>query len=170
LFSRAIHRTAMPYSAFDHPAWKTFFHALRSCYQLPTRNQIGGELMMYEYTETMNEVLLSLGKNPLICFTLDGATNLQGKQVINMMACVPKAFFLEHFTMQLRRESAANQVKRSIVTYKMQLKGFTETTKAEKRSKTIIMYIYRPSPSRSNCRQYTSAEYLTSRSTVHSQL
>jgi len=122
LFSRAIHRTAMPYSAFDHPAWKTFFHALRSCYQLPTRNQIGGELMMYEYTETMNEVLLSLGKNPLICFTLDGATNLQGKQVINMMACVPKAFFLEHFTMQLRRESAANLLEK-LLDCKLRLLG-----------------------------------------------
>jgi hypothetical protein len=103
---------AMPYSAFDHPVWKLFFHALCSCYQLPTRNQIGGELMMYEYTKTMNKVLLSLGKNPLICFTLDGATNLQGKQVINMMACVPKAFFLEHFTMQLRRESAGNLLEK----------------------------------------------------------
>ena len=25
-----------------------------------------------------------------------------------MMACTPKAYFLEHFTMELRRESAAN--------------------------------------------------------------
>ena len=28
LFSRAIHRTAMPYSAFEHPAWKHFFRSL----------------------------------------------------------------------------------------------------------------------------------------------
>jgi hypothetical protein len=56
---------------------------------------IGGSLMRSKYIETMNEVLIVLGKQPLICFTLDGATNLQGKQVINMMACVPKAYFLE---------------------------------------------------------------------------
>jgi hypothetical protein len=60
----------------------------------------------------MNEVLVALGKQPLICFTLDGATNLQGKQVINMMACLPKAYFLEHFTMKLRRESVANLLKK----------------------------------------------------------
>lgn len=108
LFARAIHRTATPYSAFEHPAWKAFFRALRGSYQLPCRAAIGGSLMRSEYIETMNEVLIVLGKQPQICFTLDGATNLQGKQVINMMACVPKAYFLEHFTMELQRESAVN--------------------------------------------------------------
>jgi hypothetical protein len=122
LFSRAIHRTAMPYSAFEHPAWKHFFRSLRGCYQLPTRSQIGGELMVHEYTETMNEVLLSLAKQQLICFTLDGATNLQGKQIINMMACIPKAFFLEHFTMVLRRESAANLLEK-LLDCKLRLLG-----------------------------------------------
>ena len=68
--------------------------------------------MNQEYIHTMNEVLLSLGKQPLICFTLDGATNMQRKQIINMMACIPKAYFLEHFTMQLRRESAANLLEK----------------------------------------------------------
>ena len=70
----------------------------------------------------MNEVLLSLGKHPLICFTLDGATNLQGKQIINMMACVPKAYFLEHFTMQLCRESAANLLEK-LLDCKLRLLG-----------------------------------------------
>jgi hypothetical protein len=35
-------------------------------------------------------------------------TNVLGKQVINMMACGTLAFFLEHFNMELRRESATN--------------------------------------------------------------
>lgn len=79
--------------------------------------------MVHEYTETMNKVLLSLGKQQLICFTLDGATNLQGKQIINMMACIPaKAFFLEHFTMVLRRESAANLLEK-LFDCKLQLLG-----------------------------------------------
>jgi hypothetical protein len=56
-----LHRTAMPYSAFDHPDWKTLFKALRGRYQLPSRVQIGGQLMMHEYKQTMSEVLLSLG-------------------------------------------------------------------------------------------------------------
>ena len=126
LFSRAIHRTATPYSAFEHPAWKAFFNALRGCYQLPSRALIGGELMMHEYTQTMNEVLLSIGKHPLVCFTLDGATNMQGKQVINMMACVPKAYFLEHFTMQLRRESATNLLEK-LLDCKLRLLGSIRT-------------------------------------------
>jgi hypothetical protein len=70
----------------------------------------------------MNDVLLVLGKQQLICLTLDGATNIQGKQVINMMACGPKAFFLEHFTMELRRESAANLLEK-LMDCKLRLLG-----------------------------------------------
>jgi hypothetical protein len=68
--------------------------------------------MQAEYAITMNDVLLAFNKHSLICFTLDDATNLQGKQIINMMACGPKPFFLEHFTMELRRESTANVLEK----------------------------------------------------------
>jgi hypothetical protein len=68
--------------------------------------------MRREYAVTMNDVLLALDKHSLICFMLDGATNLQGKQVINMMACGPKPFFLEHFKMELHRESVANMLEK----------------------------------------------------------
>ena len=108
LFARAVHRTAVPFAAFEHQAWATFFQALRGSFKLPSTAAIGGELMLAEYGVTMNDVLLELGNLSLICFTLDGATNVQGKQVINMMACGPKPFFLEHFTMELRRDSADN--------------------------------------------------------------
>jgi hypothetical protein len=108
LFACTIHCTASPYSAFEHPAWKAFFRALRGSYQLPCCAVIGGSLMRSEYIETMNEVLIVLGKQPLICFTLDDPTNLQGKQVINMMTCVTKVYFFVHFTMELQRESAVN--------------------------------------------------------------
>jgi hypothetical protein len=45
LFTRSVYCTAMPYSAFEHPAWKYFFQALRGCFQLPSSATIGGELM-----------------------------------------------------------------------------------------------------------------------------
>jgi hypothetical protein len=64
--------------------------------------------MRAEYAATMKDVLLAAGKHSLTCFTLDDATNAQRKQVINMMACGPKPFFLEHLTMELRTENAAN--------------------------------------------------------------
>jgi hypothetical protein len=70
----------------------------------------------------MNDVLLALGKHSLICFTLDGATNLQGKQVINMMACGPKPFFLEHFMIEFRRESVANLLEK-LLNCKLRLLG-----------------------------------------------
>jgi hypothetical protein len=76
LFARGVHRTAMPYYAFEHPTWKFFFQALRGCFQLPSLAAISGELMQVEYVVTMNKFLFALGKHSLIYFTLDGATNL----------------------------------------------------------------------------------------------
>ncbi len=78
--------------------------------------------MQAKYAVTMNDVLLTLDKHSLIYFTLDGATNLQGKQVINMMACGPKPFFLEHFTMELCRKSTANLLEK-LLNYKLHLLG-----------------------------------------------
>jgi hypothetical protein len=89
---------------------ESFLQALQSSYQLPCCAAIGGNLMRAEYVNTMCDVLTVLGtKHQLICFKLDGATNLQGKQIINM---IPNAFFLEHFTMELRIESAANLLEK----------------------------------------------------------
>jgi hypothetical protein len=78
LFARAVHCTATPFSAFEDPAWKAFFQALRGCYKLPSRDAIGGSLMRSEYVETMNKVLFALSRHPLICFTLDGETDVLG--------------------------------------------------------------------------------------------
>jgi hypothetical protein len=36
---------AMPYSAFEHSAWKDFFQTLHGCFQLPFLAAIDGELM-----------------------------------------------------------------------------------------------------------------------------
>ncbi len=70
----------------------------------------------------MNNVLFVLGKHSLICFTLDGATNLQRKQVINMMACGPMPLFLKHFTMELHTKSAANLLEK-LLNCKLRLFG-----------------------------------------------
>ncbi len=76
--------------------------------------------MRTKYVVTMNNVLVAFGKHLLIYFTLNSATNLHGKQVINMMACGPKSFFLEHFTMELRKESTANLLEK-LLNYKLHL-------------------------------------------------
>jgi hypothetical protein len=108
LFGRAIHQTAMAFQAFEHLDWDEFFHTIHGSFKRPTIEAIGGDLMQLEYKNIMFEVMRSLKQLVMICLTLDGGTNIQGKQVINMMACSPMAFFLEHFTMELCRESADN--------------------------------------------------------------
>ncbi len=108
LFGRAIHHTTMAFHAFEHPAWDEFFHTIRGSFKRLTIEAIGSDLMQLKYKNIMFEVMRSLKQLVMICLTLDGAINIQGKQVINMMACGPMGFFLEHFTMELRRESVDN--------------------------------------------------------------
>ena len=124
LFARAIHRTAMPFAVIEHPTWKMFFKSVRGCFQLPSTEPIGGQLMRDEYLYVMNDVILALSKMSLICITLDGVMNVQGKQVINLMACSPIAMFLEHFTMELRKESVVNLLEK-VLDCKMRLLGNT---------------------------------------------
>ncbi|CAK9226006.1 unnamed protein product [Sphagnum troendelagicum] len=59
----------------------------------------------------MAEVVRNLKQFVMICLTLDGATNVQGKQIINLMACGPMAFFL---STELRRESTENLYEKLI--------------------------------------------------------
>ncbi len=114
MFARAIHKTAMPFKAFEHHTWQEFFHALRCAFHILSTEMIGANLLHLEYTNIMAKVLCNLKQFIMICLTLDGATNVQGKQIINLMACGPMAIFLEHFSMELRRESVENLYKKLI--------------------------------------------------------
>ena len=52
--------------------------------------------------------------------SIDGMTNIMGKQVLNAMAMGPLPFFLEHFTMDLRRETAVN-LREKVLDVKLRL-------------------------------------------------
>ncbi len=114
MFAHAIHQTAMSFKAFEHHTWQEFFHALRGAFHIPSTEMIGSDLLRMEYTNIIAEIVRNLKQFVMICLTLDGATNVQGKQIINKMACGPMAFFLEHFSMELRRESAENLYEKLI--------------------------------------------------------
>ena len=106
MLAAAMHRTATPFSFFEHPLWKAFFAKLRPMWALPSPSVIGTSLLTSAYGDVMVSTFEQIRKTQSICMTLDGATNVMGKQVLNLMACCPKAWFLQHFTMELRRESA----------------------------------------------------------------
>ena len=63
----------------------------------------------------MNDIILELGKFSLIFFTLDGATNVQGKEVIFQLSCGPRPFFIELLSMELSRESTDNLLKKNAI-------------------------------------------------------
>ena len=108
LLARAIHRTATPFGFFDNPYWKEFLAHLRPSYRLPSRDVIGGRMLVDEYERVQVDASRAVMKFPVFCFTLDGATSKAGKQVLNVLACGPMAYFIEHFDMNLQRESSKN--------------------------------------------------------------
>jgi hypothetical protein len=108
LMARAMHRTAERFSIFDNPLWRGFFKFLRPSFRIPGRETLGGRLLDAEYLSVQSDVILAIKEFTTICMTLDGATNKCGKQILNMMGAGPVAYFLEHFQMDLKRESADN--------------------------------------------------------------
>ena len=80
LFDRAVYRTSMSFAAFEHDSLRAFFKKIHGSFKIPSTEAIGGDLMRSEYVMTMNDVLLDLAKHTLICFTLDGAKNVQGNK------------------------------------------------------------------------------------------
>jgi hypothetical protein len=95
LLARAIHRGANSFSQLNSKHWTAFIRYLRPAYSLPSRFALGGQLLDDEYKSVQYETIAAIETFPTICLTLDGATNNAGKQVLNMMACGPCAFFLE---------------------------------------------------------------------------
>jgi hypothetical protein len=57
MFGAAIRRTATPFQAFEHPAWKEFFGKLRGAFKIPTTEVIGNDLQQIEYKNIMAEVV-----------------------------------------------------------------------------------------------------------------
>jgi hypothetical protein len=57
MFEAAIHRTAMPFHAFEHQAWKKFFGKLRGAFKIPTIEVIGNDLQQIEFKNVMAEVV-----------------------------------------------------------------------------------------------------------------
>jgi len=108
LLARALHRTATSFSFFETKYFVDWIKFLRPSYRLPGRETIRGRLLDDEYTAVQTAVVRAIKQFPCICMTLDGVTNHAGKQVLNMMAAGPLAYFLEHFQMNLQRESSDN--------------------------------------------------------------
>lgn len=84
------------------------------CLPALTSRATGTTLLISSYYDVMNEVFRSLRKHSSICFSLDGATNIQSKQQLNLLLCIPKAFFLHHFAMKLHRKSAYSLLAKSV--------------------------------------------------------
>jgi hypothetical protein len=57
-----------------------------------------------------------------------------------MMACGPKLFFLEHFTMELRKESATNLLKKLLNSKLHLLRSIRQPTPSFMLSKDVEMF------------------------------
>jgi hypothetical protein len=61
-----------------------------------------------EYDQITNKTINEIGKWQVVRMKMDGATNIMGKQVLNLTACGSFAYFRERFVMELRLETSEN--------------------------------------------------------------
>ncbi|ETW03298.1 hypothetical protein H310_04801 [Aphanomyces invadans] len=108
LLGRAIHRNAAPFSMFDDKHWRAWLKMIRPSFRPPTREAIGGRLLCAEYDFVQTEAIRAVQAFRSICITIDGATNKASKHILNVMAAGPLAYFIEHFVMDPKRETAVN--------------------------------------------------------------
>jgi hypothetical protein len=110
LFSRAIHRGATPFTMFEIQHWYAIFSALRNSFKLPSP-EILAKTYCAQNINVMSATVNEIAKCSDVCMSLDGATKIKGKQILNLMACGLVDNFFDHFAIELRRESADNLLK-----------------------------------------------------------
>ena len=91
MFASAIHHTATAFSFFSHPCWTAFFQKLRSVWIPPTPATIGSTFLLSTCGNVMNEFFRKIRQSKSMFFSINGATNIQSKQVLNLMECTPQA-------------------------------------------------------------------------------
>ena len=61
--------------------------------------------MNSEYESIMNEIRKKKSDWTSVTITMNGATNVNHESVINVMACGPMPFFLEHVHIDIKKET-----------------------------------------------------------------
>ncbi|RHY18215.1 hypothetical protein DYB32_010540 [Aphanomyces invadans] len=93
---------------FDDKHWRAWLKMIRPSFRPPAREAIGGRFLYAEYDFVQTEAIRVVQAFRSICITIDGATNKASKHILNVMAAGPLAFFIEHFVMDPKRETAVN--------------------------------------------------------------
>ena len=105
-FARSILRSSMSFSAFDSDDWYKFFYLIRPSWKPPSATQISGDLLDNEYKAVMSESRQKMLQWTSMTITIDGATHVTGKNVMNAILCGPMPFFIEHLELNIRKASA----------------------------------------------------------------
>ena len=95
LLGRAIYTSGAPFSIVDNLHWVTFLHRLNPAYKLPSRHLLANKILEQEdkaVTQSVNEHLQAAGLKSLT-LTLDGWTDVNGDDVVNICFCEPRAIF-----------------------------------------------------------------------------
>jgi hypothetical protein len=98
LFTHGVHHTAMPYSAFEHSAWKDFFQVLHGYFQLPSSTAISGE------PHAIHNLCMDLIKN------FPGV-----KHVLKQIVFMVKTLKSSHFLLQLFDKLCLEKFKKTYV-------------------------------------------------------
>ncbi|OQR85487.1 hypothetical protein ACHHYP_11771 [Achlya hypogyna] len=108
MLATAIHSGGSQFTLVASAEWQAFLSRLRPGFKIPTPEAIGGQLLDDSYQRVQTATMAAVSKLHSLCITLDGTTLQTGKPILNIMLCGPHGFFVEHFTLDNARETAAN--------------------------------------------------------------
>jgi len=93
LLFEALLRYAMPFGAFDAPAWRAVLSRVsHGTFEGPgTRQAIGGWMLDAVATKYLSAAIACILVSPSFTLFIDGRTDLRSRELYNFMVCLPSS-------------------------------------------------------------------------------
>jgi len=108
LFVEALLRSAMPFSAFDSPAWRAVLSRVsHGTFEGPgTRQAIGGWMLDAVAAKYLSAAIARILVSPSFTLSIDGWTDLRSRELYNFMVCFPLSLFVSTFSLGVAAATA----------------------------------------------------------------
>lgn len=89
LLARAIFASGAPLSIVENTYWSKFFKFMRSAFEIPTRYEFSGPLLLKEYEQINSLVEEQIAAAESVALICDGWNNLRNDSIINFVVTTP---------------------------------------------------------------------------------
>ena len=93
LLARAMYASGTSFYMAKNSPWQAYFKAIRPAYVVPSRYEVSEPLLVLEYEETREEMLIKVAEGDAVAILCDGWSNIRHKPIINFLLNVPQSVF-----------------------------------------------------------------------------